>query len=282
MRSKGTTNPRERSGFSWAMGRASYLESNGVPAGARSARRARFGRILDRASAKEVDMHSRSLTMTLLCLGLALTGCGDDDGTTMDAGGGTDGGGGTEDGGGGADGGGADGGGADGGGADGGGADGGGTDGGGGGGTLMEGEKGCAGGAETCVEGLMCCSGVPYPPDGVCHASCPAVSDRAQKEAIERVDEDAILDRLAALEIAEWSYRAEGEGVRHVGPMAQDFHEAFGLGESDRVIHPVDASGVTMAALQALYRRVEALERENAALREANVALSDRVDRVSR
>ena len=44
--------------------------------------------------------------------------------------------------------------------------------------------------------------------------------------------------------------------------MAQDFAAAFGLGESDKVINMVDANGVLVVAIQALYRRVQALEAE--------------------
>jgi len=39
-----------------------------------------------------------------------------------------------------------------------------------------------------------------------------------------------------------------------VGPTAQDFRAAFGLGEDDRHISTVDSEGVALAAIQALYR----------------------------
>ncbi|WP_245687660.1 hypothetical protein [Rhodococcus phenolicus] len=42
--------------------------------------------------------------------------------------------------------------------------------------------------------------------------------------------------------------------------MAQDFAAAFGLGHSNRRIAVVDANGVCMAAIQALYHRVVILE----------------------
>ncbi|MBW2464659.1 MAG: tail fiber domain-containing protein [Deltaproteobacteria bacterium] len=102
-------------------------------------------------------------------------------------------------------------------------------------------------------------------------------SDRHAKEQIIPVDSEALLERVAALPIAEWSYIDE-QGVRHVGPMAQDFHASFGLGGDDRSIHPVDAAGVTLAAVQALARRVEGLERDNGALRAHNTELSQRVE----
>ena len=37
-----------------------------------------------------------------------------------------------------------------------------------------------------------------------------------------------------------------------MGPMAQDSHAAFGLGDSDRRIVTVDADGVALAAIQGL------------------------------
>jgi hypothetical protein len=42
--------------------------------------------------------------------------------------------------------------------------------------------------------------------------------------------------------------------------MAQDFAAAFGVGDDDRHIHTVDASGVALAAIQALAARLAAAE----------------------
>lgn len=70
---------------------------------------------------------------------------------------------------------------------------------------------------------------------------------------------DAILQALRDLPVSTWEYKDE-PGVTHLGPMAQDFREAFGLGADETVIHPVDANGVLIVAVQALCRRVEALE----------------------
>ena len=60
-----------------------------------------------------------------------------------------------------------------------------------------------------------------------------------------------------------------------MGPMAQDFKAAFGLGDTDRGYYSVDAHGVSFAAIQALYElsaqqslRIEGLERENASLQQ--------------
>jgi hypothetical protein len=59
--------------------------------------------------------------------------------------------------------------------------------------------------------------------------------------------------------------------------MAQDFHAAFGLGDSDKSITTIDAGGVALAAIKGLN---EKLEEENAALREKVDRLEERLDRL--
>jgi hypothetical protein len=99
-------------------------------------------------------------------------------------------------------------------------------------------------------------------------------SDRHAKAGLAAVDPDAILAGVVTLPIETWSYKSEPPAVRHIGPMAQDFAATFGVGEDDRRIHMVDASGVALAAIQGLHRlivsqeaRIEALTREITALR---------------
>lgn len=77
---------------------------------------------------------------------------------------------------------------------------------------------------------------------------------------------DEVLRRLLALPVSTWSYDYE-PGVRHLGPMSQDFAAAFGLGRSNRVVELVDVNGVNVVAIQALARRVIALEKQVAELR---------------
>jgi len=83
------------------------------------------------------------------------------------------------------------------------------------------------------------------------------LSDRAAKTSFEAVDTDGILRSLASLPLHYWSYRAQSPEIRHIGPTAQDFRRAFGVGEDDRHISTVDADGVILAAIQGLMRRVE-------------------------
>jgi hypothetical protein len=55
--------------------------------------------------------------------------------------------------------------------------------------------------------------------------------------------------------------------VRHVGPMAQDFHAAFGLGDSDKSIGMQDIEGVALAAIQGLHQQLARGSREIAKLK---------------
>jgi hypothetical protein len=81
-------------------------------------------------------------------------------------------------------------------------------------------------------------------------------SDRASKEDFEAVDGRELLSRVANLPISKWSYKSEDRSIRHIGPVAQDFAGAFGLGSDDRSITTLDAEGVALASIQALYEIV--------------------------
>jgi trimeric autotransporter adhesin len=112
-------------------------------------------------------------------------------------------------------------------------------------------------------------------------------SDRARKENVAAVDGSSLLEKLAALPVQTWNYTAEDASVRHMGPMAQDFYAAFGLGEDDKHIATVDADGVALAAIQALYGMLQQKETEIARQaaqladqREENAQLKTRLGRL--
>ncbi len=79
------------------------------------------------------------------------------------------------------------------------------------------------------------------------------LSDRNAKTDIAPLDDASILAKVAALPVSSWQYKSE-RGVRHVGPMAQDFYAAFGVGTDDRHITSIDEDGVALAAIKALHR----------------------------
>jgi hypothetical protein len=87
------------------------------------------------------------------------------------------------------------------------------------------------------------------------------VSDRNEKEGFISVDARAVLDKVAHLPISEWRYKSQTD-ARHIGPVAQDFYEAFGLGRDDKHITSVDADGVALAAIKGLNEKLEQQARE--------------------
>ena len=79
------------------------------------------------------------------------------------------------------------------------------------------------------------------------------------KEDIEPAE--TILDALENLDIKSWRYKPEMNlgTERHVGPMAEDFNEIFGLGDGT-VIPVVDAIGITMQSVKDLSSKVRMIE----------------------
>ena len=59
-----------------------------------------------------------------------------------------------------------------------------------------------------------------------------------------------VLEKLNAMPIHQWQYKAmEGN---HIGPMAQDFHSTFQLGQDESKIATLDVAGVALVAIQGL------------------------------
>lgn len=93
-----------------------------------------------------------------------------------------------------------------------------------------------------------------------------SASDRNLKENVRTVQPLEVLEKVAAMPVHSWNYKND-PASRHVGPMAQDFHAAFGLGVDDKHIANVDADGVALAAIQGLNQKLEETRAENAELR---------------
>ncbi len=104
-------------------------------------------------------------------------------------------------------------------------------------------------------------------------------SDKNNKMAIEPVAHDEILAKVAALPISAWTYKNDAEaGIRHIGPMAQDFYAAFETGAGPTGISTIDTSGVALAAIKALSEENKALEAQTAAQQAMIARLVTRLD----
>ena len=102
-------------------------------------------------------------------------------------------------------------------------------------------------------------------------------SDRNAKQDFTPVDSLDVLAKVVALPITEWQYKTL-ENSRHMGPVAQDFRAAFGLGSDDKGISTVDADGVALAAIQGLNELVEQKDAEISELEERLAELEERVN----
>jgi hypothetical protein len=103
-------------------------------------------------------------------------------------------------------------------------------------------------------------------------------SDRNMKKDIVPVEPESILAKVAGLPLATWRFKMdESDDALHLGPMAQDFSAAFGLGIDDRHINSLDVAGVSLAAVQALNKQVSEKDAEIAKLQEQNAELAQRL-----
>ena len=78
-------------------------------------------------------------------------------------------------------------------------------------------------------------------------------SDRNLKENIVEVDGYGVLEKLLTVPISTWNFKTAGNDLPHMGPMAQDFYAAYGLGDDDTHISSMDGMGVSLAAILGLY-----------------------------
>lgn len=103
-------------------------------------------------------------------------------------------------------------------------------------------------------------------------------SDRAAKTSFAPVNAKAILAAVAAMPVSSWIYKHEGSaGVRHIGPVAQDFAKAFKVGYDNKTIATVDADGVALAAIKGLNQIVQEKNAEIATLKREMAAIKKKL-----
>ena len=103
------------------------------------------------------------------------------------------------------------------------------------------------------------------------------LSDQNAKQWFASADNKQILEKVASLPIKTWSYKGDAAGVRHMGPVAQDFYAAFGLGADSLHIAPLDVNGVALASIQALNAKVVEKEAQISQLEKQVKSLESRI-----
>jgi len=104
--------------------------------------------------------------------------------------------------------------------------------------------------------------------------SWSAISDSTKKEKVLPVNGEEFLHKISQFKLGTWNYKGQdSKTFRHYGPMAQDFHNAFGhdaLGNigCDTLINQQDFLGVSFIAIQALEKRTEKIEEQQKQLAE--------------
>lgn len=103
-------------------------------------------------------------------------------------------------------------------------------------------------------------------------------SSRETKKGITPVDYQVVLDKLDKVQVDEWTYKKDIKGNRHLSPMAEDFHAAFGLGPDNKHVAPSDLAGVALAAAKALKEENKLLKLDNAEMRARIARIEARLD----
>jgi hypothetical protein len=68
----------------------------------------------------------------------------------------------------------------------------------------------------------------------------------------------------------------------HLGPVAQDFHAAFGLGADDKQHRRIGQRGVALAAIQGLNQKLQAKQEEIDQLKQRLEKLELRLEQLAR
>src|SRR6185503_1616959 len=89
-------------------------------------------------------------------------------------------------------------------------------------------------------------------------------SSRYTKENFLLTSGNDVLSKLRGIQISTWNYISEGNKVRHMGPMAEDFFQAFQLGTGNTSIGVQDLAGVSLAAIKELDQRTIQLQQRTA------------------
>ncbi|HSJ10928.1 MAG TPA: tail fiber domain-containing protein [Longimicrobiales bacterium] len=91
--------------------------------------------------------------------------------------------------------------------------------------------------------------------------SWTCASSRSVKENFSDVDGESVLLKIRDMPVTTWTMIGDSTSTLHMGPVAEDFWAAFGLGLGETAIGLGDIDGVNLAAARALERRTAELQR---------------------
>ncbi len=104
-------------------------------------------------------------------------------------------------------------------------------------------------------------------------------SSRTLKHDISPAPVQAVLGDVLNLPLYAWRYLSDLNASLHLGPMAEDVHHRFKVGESPQRLAPSDVAGLAAATVQALHQKLAAKDEELLALAERLTALERQLER---
>jgi hypothetical protein len=107
-------------------------------------------------------------------------------------------------------------------------------------------------------------------------------SSRTLKEGFSPIEPEEVLDKVVSMPISQWSYKNDVTASRHLGPVAEDFRAAFGLGADNRHINVTDLGGVALAAIQGLNQELQKKDQKIDELSKELETLKQTVDQLAK
>ena len=107
-------------------------------------------------------------------------------------------------------------------------------------------------------------------------------SDRNLKKDFVDVDSIEILEKVVELPIMTWAFKTDADGIRHMGPMSQDFKKSFDLGADEKTIAPIDSIGVALAAIKGLHQQNCEMKKQLSSREKQIVELSAKSDKFAK
>ena len=118
--------------------------------------------------------------------------------------------------------------------------------------------KAGTGGQEATFRDRLDANGATFEIQGSVKATNVAFpSSRSLKTGFEAMDTQGVLDKVAALPMTSWRFKTDPEDMVRFGPMAEDFHSLFDVGDG-KTITVLDVQGVALAAIQGLNDELKA------------------------
>ena len=111
-----------------------------------------------------------------------------------------------------------------------------------------------------------------------------STSSKILKDRFVELNKNDLLNKIEQLDIESWFYKGTQE--KHIGPVAEDFYQAFGTGVLDepnylgKSLAASDVAGVSLAAVKELIKEVKQLRNELDELKNTNNQLNNELIRL--